>query len=73
MGTKIGDTFKPGETVPQSGIYDVLHDPAHEQKHQVTCVYGEPFPPCNHCGHKVRFRLAIAAIHIKNHDHFKGR
>lgn len=71
MTASVGDTFKPGQKVPQSGIYDVLHDPVHAQKHQVTCVYGEPFPPCNHCGSNVRFRLAFKAIHVTNHDHFK--
>jgi hypothetical protein len=37
----------------------------------VTCIYGEHFPPCNHCGHHVRFKLAIKALHISQHDHFK--
>jgi hypothetical protein len=71
MTASIGDMFKPGQIVQASGIYDVIHDPVHEAKHQVTCVYGNPFPPCNHCGHHVRFRLAVAATHINNHDHFK--
>jgi hypothetical protein len=71
MTTKVGEIFEPGQKVPQSGIYDVIHDPVHIKKHQVTCVYGDPFPPCNHCGHHVRFRLAIAAIHITNHSQFK--
>jgi len=67
----IGDTFKPGARVPQSGIYDVFHDPNHSQRHQVTCVYGETFPPCNRCGHQVHFKLAMKAIHLTNHDYFK--
>jgi hypothetical protein len=73
MSANVGDIFKPGQKVPASGIYDVLHDPNHD-RHQVTCVYGEPFPPCNHCGgggEKVRFKLTVAATHVKNHDHFK--
>jgi len=57
MAAKVGTIFKPGQSVPQSGIYDVLHDPIHAKPHQVTCVYGEPFPPCNHCGRNVRFKL----------------
>jgi hypothetical protein len=67
----IGDTFTPGQTVQVSGIYDVLHDPAHTQRHQVTCVYGEPFPPCRTCKHGVRYRLAVAAIHVTSHDDLK--
>ena len=67
----VGDIFKPGEKVPRSGIYKVLHDSQHAEEHEVTCVYGKPFPPCNHCGHKVRFKLVKAAQHIEQNDHFK--
>jgi YjzC-like protein len=42
----IGDTFRPGEKVPNSGIYDVIHDGAHKDRHQVTCVKNDPFPSC---------------------------
>jgi hypothetical protein len=42
---KIGDVFKPGQTVPHSGIYRVIHDPAHIEAHEVTYIYGKPFPP----------------------------
>jgi hypothetical protein len=51
MGAKIGDIFKPGDSVPASGIYRVIHDPAHAQEHDVTCVYGKKFPPCRGCKH----------------------
>jgi hypothetical protein len=71
MSAAIGSIWKPGDTVQQSGIYDVIHDQEHLQRHQVTCVHGEPFPPCNHCSKHVRFRLAVAAIHVGNHDSFK--
>lgn len=67
----IGDVFKPGQVVPASGIYKVTHDSHHQQEHEVTCVKGEPFPPCNGCGHHPRFTLIRAASHVKNHDSFK--
>jgi hypothetical protein len=67
---EVGATFKPGEKVPHSGIYDVVHDPVHAQRHQVTCVYDDRFPPCNHCGDHVRFRLAVKAIHVTHNDNF---
>jgi hypothetical protein len=41
----IGEIFKPGDTVPHSGIYLVTHDPNHAEAHEVTCVYGKKFPP----------------------------
>jgi hypothetical protein len=69
--TNMGETYKPGEKVPSSGIYKVVHDKGHAQEHEVTCVLGEPFPPCNGCGHGVRFTLVRAAHHVKNHEHFK--
>jgi hypothetical protein len=40
----IGDTFRPGGAVPQSGIYLVTNDPSHAQPHDVTCAYGETVP-----------------------------
>ena len=65
--------FKPGDKVPKSGIYKVTHDVEHAASHEVTCVFGEPFPPCNHCGKHPRFRLVRAAQHVETHDHFKPR
>jgi hypothetical protein len=68
MATEI---YKPGDEVPQSGIYKVVHDPNHIQEHEVTAVLGERFPPCNHCGHHPRFELVRAAHHIGNHKSLK--
>jgi hypothetical protein len=66
----IGDQFKPGEEVPHSGIYRVIHDPAHAQEHDVTCVFGKRFPPCRGCDHP-RFILVRAVRPIDTHEHFK--
>lgn len=66
-----GDEFRPGEEVPHSGIYRVVHDSRHTEEHEVTCVYGKKFPPCNHCGHHVRFVLERKAQHIESSEHFK--
>jgi hypothetical protein len=56
--------YRPGQIVPYSGIYSVLHDRNHSQTHEVTCVYGEPFPPYQCCSHAVRYRLVRAANHV---------
>jgi hypothetical protein len=56
--------YHPGDRVPTSGIYDVLHDNNHVEHHQVTCIKGYEFPPCRGCGEKVAFRLAKAALHL---------
>lgn len=67
----MSNEYKPGEKVPKSGIYRVRHDDNHAEEHEVTCVYDETFPPCNHCGRHPRFTLVRAATHINNHKYFK--
>jgi hypothetical protein len=54
--------FKPGDKVLKSGIYKVMHD-SKTQSHEVTCVEGEPFPPCNSCGHP-KYVLVRATQHV---------
>jgi hypothetical protein len=71
MAANVGDEFRPGATVPRSGIYKVVHDPARAQAHEVTCVHGKIFPPCRGCDHP-RFVLGRAAQHIDSNEHFKG-
>ena len=67
----VGDVFEAGEECKRSGIYRVLHDPNHADEHEVTCVFGQTFPCCKHCGDDVRFVLEHAAVHIDSHEHFK--
>jgi hypothetical protein len=62
--------FRPGQMVPTSGIYSVTHDNSHVLSHDVTCVAGKPFPPCNGCGEHPRFKLKYAAHHIDDHPQF---
>lgn len=62
--------YKPGDIVPQSGIYRVTHDPAHDFPHEVTVIEGKRFPPCRTCAHP-RFELVRAAKHIADHPHFR--
>jgi hypothetical protein len=63
--------YKPGDKVPKSGIYRVSHDRVHAAEHEVTCVYGKTFPPCNHCGHHPRFVLVYGAQHVEANEHFR--
>ena len=69
------DELKPGDKVPVSGIYDVIHDKLdgddHALPHHVTAIEGEVFPRCGGCHSSVRFRLHQAAQHVAAHDHFK--
>jgi hypothetical protein len=66
-----GQVFKPGEECPLSGVYRVVHDPVYTKDHEVTCVYGKKFSPCNDCGHYVRFVLEHGADHVDVDDNFK--
>ena len=74
--TNMNEVFKPGDTVPISGIYNVIHDTLdgqdHTLPHQVTAIAGEIFPPCRGCQAWVRYRLSLAAEHLEEHHHFKS-
>ena len=38
--------YKPGEIVPESGIYTITHDPVHsDMPHEVTVIKGRRFRP----------------------------
>ncbi len=65
-------THREGSLVPESGIYEVIHDKnKHDvQKHEVTCIKGRRFPPCRGGGEDVQFRPVRIAIHIGDHQHF---
>jgi hypothetical protein len=64
-------SYKPGQTVPTSGIYQVTHDNRHTAAHEVTAVRGEPFPPCRNCGHGITYVLVRAAHHLPDHPSLK--
>jgi hypothetical protein len=72
FGPTAGDVFKPGDECKRSGVYRVLHDPSHADEHEVSCMFGRKFPPCNRCGDYVRFVLEHGAIFIGSHAHFKS-
>jgi len=72
MATIMGTEYKPGDEVPASGIYMVTHD-GHHPEHEVTCIKGRIFPPCNHCGHHPRFRAFRFAHHVESHEEFRKK
>ena len=61
--SKAEQVFQPGEVVPESGVYTVLHAD-HRQRHWATIFKGDRFPQCAHCGKAVRFALARPAVLI---------
>jgi hypothetical protein len=42
--------YRPGQTVPTSGIYNVVNSYGSYMGRQVTCVKNEPFPPTQNVG-----------------------
>lgn len=49
-------SYKPGDTVPRSGIYRIEHAP-HRLMHEATLLKGALFPCCKRCRNSVRFEL----------------
>lgn len=68
--------LEPGDIVPTSGIYHVVHDridgDEHAHPHKVTAIHGSTLPPCRGCQSGVRYALHEAAEHIDEHGHFKA-
>jgi hypothetical protein len=58
--------YKPGETVPTSGIYSAVHLD-HRPPHEVVAIQGEEFPACRLCKTEVRFHIAHLLPHM-THD-----
>ena len=61
--------FKPGQIVPESGVYRITHDPQHaDMPHEVTVIKGRRFPTCRHCK-GISFELVQPAKHVGEVDH----
>lgn len=63
--------YRAGDSVRQSGIYEVLHDRSHRDAHEVVMISGERFPDCETCKEKVRFRLVRTAPYIFQDEDFE--
>ena len=58
--------YKPGQIVPISGIYGVIHN-LHRSQHDVLAIRGEEFPLCRICKSEVRFHVVRPVPHM-THD-----
>jgi YjzC-like protein len=65
------ETFKPGETAPESGIYRVVHH-AHRLPHDVTIEKGMTFPECGRCGDHARFVYLQTAPFVRDDYDFRS-
>lgn len=66
-----GRRYRPGDTIRQSGIYEVIHDRDHRETHEAVMIGGERFPECESCKDKVRFRLVRTAPYIFQDEDFE--
>jgi hypothetical protein len=64
------DVYRAGQMVPATGVYKAVHTNEHIPAHYVTALFGDTFPPCSTCSNKVRFQLAMSAIHVEAHPQF---
>jgi hypothetical protein len=62
--------FLPGMTIPESGIYEVVHEGAHRETHESVLVKGDAFPSCDVCDMRVRFRVVRTAPYIFEDEDF---
>lgn len=69
--TGANKSYRPGDTVKQSGIYEVVHDREHRATHDVVMISGDAFPICETCDQNVRFRLVRTAPYIFQDQDFE--
>jgi hypothetical protein len=56
--------LNPGDGVPESGVYEVVHGNCESQELEMIFLAGQTFPACRLCGSQVRFQLKRAVPHI---------
>ena len=62
--------YAAGETIPESGIYEVKHENNHRAIHESVLVKGDSFPYCDTCHDRVRFRVVRTAPYIFHDEDF---
>jgi hypothetical protein len=62
--------FLPGQPVPETGIYEVIHDRAHRVSHEAVMHREDLFPVCDQCDTRVRFKLVRTAPYIFDDEDF---
>lgn len=63
--------FKAGDVIPESGIYETVHENLHRAAHEVVMIKSDLFPQCDTCADRVRFRLIRSAPYIFSDEDFE--
>jgi hypothetical protein len=63
--------FIAGQVIPDSGIYEVIHEGDHRPRHDSVLVKGDRFPFCETCNERVRFRVLRTAPYIFHDPDFE--
>ena len=63
--------FRAGEKAAFSGVYKAIHEKDHIPPHYVTAIYCEFFPHSLECTNRVRFEIALSAVHVFAHTQFR--
>ena len=69
--TAHGPGYSAGQTVPQTGIYEVVHAQGQRPPHEVVLHRDDAFPDCEGCGAAVRFRVIRTAPYIFDDEDFE--
>jgi hypothetical protein len=64
--------LQPGEKVPESGIYQVLHRNCESQAFEAILLAGHTVPECRLCGSSARYQLIRPIPHISEDPDFNG-
>jgi len=62
-------TYAPDEEIPESGIYQVMHESG--ERDTVVFLRGGVFPPCDDCGDRVRYAIVRTAPYIFDDEDFR--
>jgi hypothetical protein len=62
--------FIAGQSVPESGIYRVIHHQDHRPSHEAVMHRGDILPVCDQCQEKVRFQVLYTAPYIFDDEDF---
>jgi hypothetical protein len=62
---RLAKTFKPGDLVPASGVYAVVHSAPHSLTERQMYIKDATFPECRICSEEISYRLESPCVPFK--------